>query len=72
MRDRLGNLLVWAACGLLVPRPALAQAQEPLTSVVLNVPVLRYEIWVELDDAAKMLSGKEEIDRKSTRLNSSH
>jgi len=61
MRDHLKILLFWAACGLLVPRPASAQAQEPVTSVVLNAPVLRYEIWVELDDAAKMLNGKEEI-----------
>jgi len=26
-----------------------------------DTPVLRYEIWVELDDAAKMLRGKEDI-----------
>ncbi|HYA48397.1 MAG TPA: M1 family metallopeptidase [Burkholderiales bacterium] len=61
MRDRLGHLLFWAACGLLVPRPASAQASEPGTPAVLNSPVLRYEIWVELDDTAKMLSGKEDI-----------
>jgi hypothetical protein len=60
MRNRFAILFVWAAWSFLVPRPAAASAEEP-AQPVLNAPVLRYEIWVELDDAAKMLRGKEDI-----------
>ncbi len=59
MKMRIRNLVVWgAACGLSLA--GLAAAQEPAAPVA-NPPVLRYEIWVELDDAAKMLRGREEI-----------
>jgi hypothetical protein len=44
--------------GLAGPAPAVSQDPAP---PVPDAPVLRYEIWVELDDAAKMLRGKEEI-----------
>ena len=60
MNNRLWNLFVWAACGLLLPKLAPAGVEERAPSVP-NPPVLRYEIWVELDDAAKMLRGREEV-----------
>jgi hypothetical protein len=60
MRKRIGTFIVWGACGLLFSRMAAPAGQEPASSVP-NPPVLRYEIWVELDDSAKMLRGKEEI-----------
>ena len=36
-------------------------AGQDAVPLVLNAPVLRYEIWVELDAAAKMLRGREDI-----------
>jgi hypothetical protein len=59
MKNRLG-ILVLCAAWCLFPRPSPASAQDQ-AQPVLNVPVLRYEIWVELDDTAKMLRGKEDI-----------
>ncbi len=58
MRNRLGILFLCAACGLF-PRPAAA-GRTPADPVP-NAPVLRYEIWVELEDATKTLRGKEDI-----------
>jgi hypothetical protein len=45
---------------LLLPGPARPQSETP-PAVAAGTPSLRYEIWVELDDADKMLLGREEI-----------
>ncbi|HOW85454.1 MAG TPA: M1 family metallopeptidase [Candidatus Aminicenantes bacterium] len=49
-----------AALAALAVLPAAAAAQTP-PAPVAGAPGLRYEIWVELDPAAKMLLGREEI-----------
>jgi hypothetical protein len=59
MRNRLGILFLCAAWGLF-PRPVAAAARAPADPVP-NAPVLRYEIWVDLEDATKTLRGKEDI-----------
>jgi hypothetical protein len=43
---------------MLWPGPARPQSEA---AALAEAPALRYEIWVELDDAAKMLLGREEI-----------
>jgi hypothetical protein len=59
MRKRFG-ILVFCAAWCLCSRPVRVAAQAP-ADVGTDLPVLRYEIWVELDDAAKMLRGKEDV-----------
>ncbi len=46
---------------LLVLPAALRPSQDPAAVPAAGAPGLRYEIWVELDDAEKTLLGKEEI-----------
>ncbi|HPW18977.1 MAG TPA: M1 family metallopeptidase [Candidatus Aminicenantes bacterium] len=55
---KCARAVVGASLVLLAAAPFLA-AQEPLATP--GGPGLRYEIWVELDAAGKMLHGKEEI-----------
>ncbi|MGZ7065996.1 MAG: hypothetical protein ACXVI6_06550, partial [Candidatus Aminicenantales bacterium] len=59
MKDRSVVLLLCAVPFLFLGR--LRAAGVDGVPLVPNAPVLRYEIWVELDDAAKMLRGKEDI-----------
>jgi len=58
MRHHNGLACLLAAA-LLVPTARALPRQE--AAGVAAAPVLRYEIWVELDAAGKMLLGKEEI-----------
>lgn len=58
MKYHLGLACLLVAALLLLPAPARPQ---PEAAAVGNAPGLRYEIWVELDAAGKMLLGKEEI-----------
>ena len=51
-------LMLGAALALL---PALSTAGQAPAAPAAGAPGLRYEIWVELDAAGKMLTGKEEI-----------
>jgi hypothetical protein len=57
MRNRIG-LSIFLAAVLLVPAARALPRQE---TAAVAAPVLRYEIWIELDAAGKMLLGKEEI-----------
>jgi Peptidase family M1 domain len=57
MRTPLTVLTLLASAALMAVMPVPASAQAPAA----GAPGLRYEIWVELDAAAKMLTGKEEI-----------
>ncbi|MGA2532018.1 MAG: M1 family metallopeptidase [Candidatus Aminicenantales bacterium] len=59
MKNRSRILLLCAVPFLFLGR--LRAAGVDAVPLVPNAPVLRYEIWVELDDAAKMLRGKEDI-----------
>ena len=59
MKNRSAVLLLCAVPFLCLGR--LRAAGVDAAPPVPNAPVLRYEIWVELDDAAKMLRGKEDI-----------
>jgi hypothetical protein len=59
MRKRLGILVLCGALGLL-PRTAAAARPAPANALP-DEPVLRYEIWVDLNDEAKTLHGKEDI-----------
>jgi hypothetical protein len=47
--------------GALALLPALSTAGQAPAAPAAGAPGLRYEIWVELDAAGKMLTGKEEI-----------
>ncbi len=58
MRHPIG-LACLLAGALLVPTARALPRQE--AAAVADAPALRYEIWVELDDAGKMLLGREEI-----------
>ena len=58
MRKRIGTVCLLGAALLLLPTRALPRQEEAGAAAA---PVLRYEIWVELDAAGKMLIGKEEI-----------
>jgi hypothetical protein len=58
MRKRIGTVCLLGAALLVLPTRALPRQE---TAGVAAAPVLRYEIWVELDAAGKMLLGKEEI-----------
>ncbi|MCK7480388.1 MAG: hypothetical protein M0C28_26415 [Candidatus Moduliflexus flocculans] len=49
------------AAALFVLPAALRPSQDPAAVPAAGAPGLRYEIWVELDDAEKTLLGKEEI-----------
>jgi len=51
--------LLLAAAIVLAPAGSLAGQETPIPAA--GAPGLRYEIWVELDAAGKMLHGKEEI-----------
>ena len=59
MKNRSAVLLLCAVPFLFFGR-VWAAGQDAVPPLP-NAPVLRYEIWVELDDAAKMLRGKEDI-----------
>jgi hypothetical protein len=60
MRNRIvPTCLVLGAALLLLP--ALSRPGQEPSAPPSGAPGLRYEIWVELDAAAKMLLGKEEI-----------
>jgi len=50
-----------AACLILLTAGRPAAAQEAQPPQLPETPGLRYEIWVGLDDAGKMLYGKEDI-----------
>ena len=58
MRKRIGYVCLLGAALLVLPARAVPRQEA---AGVAAAPVLRYEIWVELDAAAKMLLGKEEI-----------
>ncbi len=58
MKKTIGFGCLLCAALLVLPAPARPQ-QEAAAGVA--PPVLRYEIWVELDAAGKMLLGKEDI-----------
>lgn len=58
MRKRIGTVWLLGAALLVLPPRALPRQEVAGVAVA---PVLRYEIWVELDAAGKMLLGKEEI-----------
>jgi len=58
MRKRIGYVCLLGAALLVLPARAVPRQE---VAGVAAAPVLRYEIWVELDAAAKMLLGKEEI-----------
>ena len=58
MRKRIGTVCLLGAALLALPPLALPRQEA---AGVAAAPVLRYEIWVELDAAGKMLLGKEEI-----------
>jgi hypothetical protein len=60
MRRSLTILTLLAPAALIALTAGPASAQAPAVPAV-GAPGLRYEIWVELDAAAKMLTGKEEI-----------
>jgi hypothetical protein len=53
--------VVGLGAALAVLWPALAAAGQSPAPAAAVAPGLQYEIWVELDAAGKMLSGKEEI-----------
>ena len=56
------NALVRLLAALLLLLPSAARpAQDPPPAATGGAPGLRYEIWVDLDAAGKMLLGKEEI-----------
>ena len=54
-------LAVLISGAALVALPALLTAGQAPAAPAAGAPGLRYEIWVELDPAGKMLTGKEEI-----------
>jgi len=58
MRERIGYVCLLGAALLVLPARAVPRQEA---AGVAAAPVLRYEIWVELDAAGKMLLGKEEI-----------
>lgn len=58
MRKRIGTVCLLGAALLVLPMRALPRQEAAGAAAA---PVLRYEIWVELDAAGKMLLGKEEI-----------
>lgn len=58
MKRHIGFACLLSAAFLVLPSPARPQQEA---AAVAGAPVLRYEIWVELDAAGKMLLGKEEI-----------
>lgn len=58
MRKRIGYVCLLGAALLVLPTRALPRQEAAGAAAA---PVLRYEIWVELDAAGKMLLGKEEI-----------
>jgi hypothetical protein len=58
MRKRIGYVCLLGAALLVLPARAVPRQEA---TGVAAAPVLRYEIWVELDAAGKMLLGKEEI-----------
>jgi hypothetical protein len=58
MRKRIGYVCLLGAALLVLPARAVPRQEA---AGVAAAPVLRYEIWVELDAAGKMLLGKEEI-----------
>ncbi len=60
MKNRfIGACLTLGAALVLLPAPATPG--QTVSSPAASAPGLRYEIWVELDAAGKMLLGKEEI-----------
>ena len=61
MRTRNASIGLLAAGLLLAVALPARPGQEPPAAPAGGAPGLRYEIWVELDAAAKMLVGKEEI-----------
>ena len=61
MTDRPTVVLLLCVLVVLLLAPPRSAAQAPAPAAVPATPVLRYEIWVDLDDAAKMLRGTEEI-----------
>jgi len=58
MKKRIGYVCLLGAALLVLTARALPRQEA---AGVATSPVLRYEIWVELDAAGKMLLGKEEI-----------
>jgi len=58
MRKRIGIVCLLGAALLVLPTLGLPRQEA---AGVAAAPALRYEIWVELDAAGKMLLGKEEI-----------
>ncbi len=60
MNERNAFVCLLAAALLFLPSAA-RPAQDPPPAATGGAPGLRYEIWVELDAAGKMLLGKEEI-----------
>ncbi|MBE0712985.1 MAG: hypothetical protein IH583_11425, partial [Candidatus Aminicenantes bacterium] len=65
MRKRIGTLCLLGAALLVLPPRAFP---HQVAAGVAAIPALRYEIWVELDAAGKMLLGKEEIVWTNTAL----
>jgi hypothetical protein len=59
MKNAIAAACLLGSALLLLPAPS-RPGQEPAASVA-GAPGLRYEIWVELDAAGKMLRGTEEI-----------
>jgi hypothetical protein len=60
MKNRIVLACLLSAAALAFAAPQAARAQGPAVPAA-GAPGLRYEIWVELDAAGKMLAGKEEI-----------
>jgi len=61
MNDRTLPACMMLGAALLLLPSLSRSGQEPAAAAAAVAPVLRYEIWVELDAAGKMLTGKEEI-----------
>jgi hypothetical protein len=61
MNDRTLPACMMLGAALLLLPSLSRSGQEPAAAAAAVAPVLRYEIWVDLDAAGKMLTGKEEI-----------
>jgi hypothetical protein len=61
MKNRTLTVCLTLGVALFVLPSLLRTGQVPAAARPADAPVLRYEIWVELDAAGKMLTGKEEI-----------
>jgi hypothetical protein len=61
MKNRALAAFLACAALILLPGTALPAQEQPAAAAAPGAPGLRYEIWVDLDAAGKMLLGKEEI-----------